>query len=239
MDNGIYIALSRQMGLFREMEVVANNLANVDTAGYNAEKIMFDDYLVKGGEGPKQAYVNDVASYRDLSQGRLKVTGNPLDMAISGPGYFMVETPLGVRYTRAGNFQMDVNGTLVTNEGHAVLDAGGQPILFQPEDRDIKVGENGLLTVNGEERGQIGVVEFNNPQALERLNSTLYRADGLAEPAVESRLLHGTLESSNVTPVMELTRMMSVSRGVSGTAKLIDAQYELQRKASNTWARSE
>lgn len=239
MDNGIYIALSRQLGLFRDMEVTANNIANIDTAGYNTERVMFDDYLVRGGDGPKQAYTQDIASYRDTQQGTMKITGNPLDMAISGPGYFAVQTPLGERYTRAGNFQIDLNGTLVTNEGNPVLDVGGQSIIFEPEDTDIEIGETGNLTVNGEERGQIGVFEFANPQLMERMNSTLYRADGLAQPAVESRLLHGTLEGSNVQPVMELTRMMNVSRSVGSTAKLIEAQYELQRKAASTWARSE
>lgn len=239
MDNGIYIALSRQLGLFRDMEVTAHNIANADTTGYNAEKVMFDDYLVKGADGPKQAYANDVATYRDTQQGRMKVTGNPLDMAISGPGYFMVQTPLGERYTRSGNFQIDSAGVLVTTDGYPVLDIGGQPIIFEPEDVDIKVGEAGNLTVNGEERGQIGMVEFANPQLMERLSATLYRADGLAQPAEESRMLHGVVESSNVQPVLELTRMMNVSRAVGSTAKLIEAQYELQRKASDTWARTQ
>lgn len=239
MDNGIYIALSRQMGLFREMNLTANNIANADTAGFNAEKIMFDDYLVKGGKGPKQAYVNDVASYRDTKEGTMKTTGNPLDMAISGPGYFVVQTPLGERYTRAGSFQIDRDGALVTKEGYQVLDNGGAPIIFQPEDGEISVGETGNIVVDGEERGTIGIVEFDNPQMMERLNATLYKADGLAQPAEESRLLHGVIEGSNVQAVTELTRMMTVTRSVSSTAKLIDAQYELQRKASNAWAKSE
>jgi flagellar basal-body rod protein FlgF len=240
MDNGIYIALSRQMGLFREMNLTANNIANADTGGYNAEKIMFDDYLVKGGQkGPKQAYVNDVSSYRDTEEGPMKSTGNPLDMAISGPGYFVVQTPLGERYTRSGSFQIDMNGTLVTKEGYSVLDNGGAPIVFQPEDGEISLGEAGNIVVDGEERGNIAMVEFDNPQMMERLNATLYRADGLARPAVESRMLHGVVEGSNVKPVLELTRMMTVTRSVGSTAKLIEAQYELQRKASNTWARNE
>jgi flagellar basal-body rod protein FlgF len=239
MDNGIYIALSRQMGLFRDMETTANNIANADTAGYNAERVMFDDYLVRSSDGPKQAYANDVSSYRDMQEGSMKSTGNPLDMAISGPGYFVVDTPLGERYTRTGQFQLDFNGTLVTKDGYPVLDDGGAPIVFLPEDQNISVGEAGNITVDGEERANIAVVEFANPQQMERLNATMFRADGLAQPAAESRLLHGMVEGSNVQPVMELTRMMTVTRSVSSTAKLIEAQYELQRKASNTWAKNE
>lgn len=238
MDNGIYIALSRQMGLFREMDVTANNIANADTTGYTAEKMMFEDYLVKGGEGPKLAFVNDVSSYRDTREGAMKVTGNPLDVAIQGPGYFMVQTPLGERYTRAGNFQIDVDGTLVTPDGYPVLDDAGQPIIFAPEDQEITIGEAGNLKVNGEERGNLGVVEFDNPQMLERLNSTLFRSDIPGNPPAESRVLHGVLEGSNVQPVLELTRMIQVSRSVGSTQKLIESQYELQRKASNTWAQN-
>ncbi len=239
MDNGIYIALSRQMALFRDMEITANNIANMDTAGYKAEKLMFDDFLVRDSESPKMAFTNDVSSYKDTRNGPMKATGNPMDMAISGDGYFTVDTPLGTRYTRAGNFQIDAQGMMVTNEGNAVLDDGGQPIIFGPEDNEITVGEAGNIIVDGEERGFLGIVEFDNQQMLERLNSTLYKSDSIPQPAANSRVLHGVVEGSNVQPVLELTRMIQVSRSTSGTAKLIEAQYELERKASNTWAKQQ
>lgn len=237
MDNGIYIALSKQMALFRDMEMTANNIANADTTGYNAEKMMFDDFLVKGGDGPKMAFVNDVASYRDTREGTLKTTGNPLDVAISGPGYFKVQTPLGERYTRSGNFQLDASGVLVTSDGYPVLDDGGQPITFEPEDTAITIGESGNISVNGAERGVLGIAEFKNPQMLERLNATLYKADGQPDPATESRVLHGILEGSNVQSVLELTHMIQVSRNTASTAKMIETSYDLARKAANTWAR--
>lgn len=236
MDNGIYVALSRQMALFRDMEVTANNIANADTVGYGAEKMMFDDFLVRGGEGPKIAYTNDVATYRDTSEGALKTTGNPLDMAISGPGYFVVQTPGGERYTRAGNFQMDVNGQLVTPEGYPVLDDGGQPIQFEPQDREISIGETGNIIVDGEQRQTLGVMEFANPQLMERVGSSMYSATGGTQ-ATESRVIHGAVETSNIKPVMELTHMIEVNRSTGSTAKLIDAQYELTRKTADTWAK--
>lgn len=166
----------------------------------------------------------------------MKHTGNPLDVAIAGPGYFVVQTPLGERYTRAGNFQIDAEGTLVTNEGNPVLDQGGQPITFEPEDRDIRIGEAGNIMVDGAERATLGVVEFSNPQVLERMNSTLFRSDAEPASAETSRVLHGVLEGSNVQPVMELTRMIQVSRAVASTSKFIEVNYDLQRKASNTLA---
>ncbi|MBM3618266.1 MAG: flagellar basal-body rod protein FlgF [Alphaproteobacteria bacterium] len=241
MDNGIYVALSRQMGLFRDMDVTANNIANANTVGFGGEKVMFDDFLVKTSPdgGPRTAFTNDFASYRNLAEGPMKVTSNPLDVAISGPGYFAVMTPLGERYTRAGNFQLDTDGTLVTPEGYQVLDEGGQPIQFEPQDKEIAIGQAGDIVVDGAPRGNLGVFEFANPQLMERTGSTLYKADGLAQPAAASRVLHGTLEGSNISPVMELTHMIKVQRGVGSTAKLIDAQYELTRKTADTWAKSQ
>lgn len=240
MDNGIYVALSRQMGLFRDMDVTANNIANANTVGYGGEKVMFDDFLVKTSPngGPRTAFTNDISSYRDIAEGPMKVTSNPLDVAISGPGYFSVQTPLGERFTRAGNFQLDVDGTLVTPEGYQVLDEGGQPIQFEPQDREISIGEAGDIIVDGAPRATIGVFEFANPQLMERTGSTLYKAEG-AQAAVSSRVMHGTLEGSNISPVMELTHMIKVQRGVGSTSKLIDAQYELTRKTADTWAKSQ
>lgn len=244
MDNGIYVALSRQMGLFRDMEITANNMANSNTVGYGAEKIMFDDYLIRGHEGignsagNKVAYVNDYASYRDVTEGKMTATGNPLDVAINGPGYFVVQTPLGERYTRAGNFQIDTNGTLVTQQGYPVLDNGGQAITFEAQDREIAIGEAGDIVVDGQPRATLNVQEFANPQLMERTGETLYRADGLGQPATNSRIAHGVLESSNVNAVAELTRMIQVQRSVGSTAKLIDAQYELTRKTADTWAKN-
>src|SRR5690606_27773255 len=119
---------------------------------------------------------------------------------------------------------------------HPVLNEGGQPIVFEPEDDKITIGEAGDMVINGEQRDRLGVMEFANPQMLERVGQTMFKSDVPGQPPLESRVLHGVLEGSNVKPVAELTHMISVSRGVGSTAKLIDAQYELGRKASNAWA---
>lgn len=244
MDNGIYVALSRQMALFRDMDVTANNLANVNTTGYTGEKMLFTDYLVDDGNRHKIAFTQDIATYRVLDQGPLQATGNPLDMAISGPGYFQIETPLGTRYTKAGKFTMNHEGTLTTIEGYPVLDASGQQIQFDDTDRDIQVGENGQITVATlegalEERGQVGIVEFEDEQKLERLNSTMFRTDMAPLPQQTSRVLQGTLEQSNVSPIQELVRLTKLSRSTSSTAKYVEVMYDLQRKANNTYARAQ
>ena len=230
--------LSRQTGLFRDMDVTANNIANATTTGYTSEDMLFTDYLEDDGNRNKMAFAQDVSTYRKTEQGAMKLTGNALDVAISGKGYFTIETPLGNRYTRAGNFQLDANGTLTTTDGLPVLDADGQRIIFEEEDRDISIGEAGNIVVDGEERGSLGVVQFDNEQLLERLNSTLFKSDVPGIPAVENfRVMHGMLEQSNVDSVTQLTRMIKTSRSVASTAKFIETMYDLQRKASNTYAK--
>lgn len=240
MDNSIYISLSRQLAVFRDMAATANNIANVDTPGYNAEKVMFTDYLVDDGNRHKMAFAQDIASYRDTTTGAFQVTGNPFDLAISGPGYFSVETPIGERYTKAGNFIVGPEGILMTADGNPVLDDGGDQIVIQATDRNITVGENGVISAtspagNTEERGRIGLFEFEDEQSMERLSSQLYRTDQAPLEPINARILQGTLEKANVSPVTELVRMTELSRSTSSTAKFIEVMYDLQRKTSNVY----
>lgn len=239
MDNGIYIMLSRQLALFRDMQVTANNVANANTTGYNAEHMLFTSYLAKDvsqGTPNNMALAHDISTYRSTENGPMMVTENTLDFAIQGDGYFTVETPLGVRYTRAGNFQLDSEGKLTTAEGYPVLDNSGQHITFPEDVRDIEIGETGTFKVNGEEFASIGVVKFENEQLLERLDGRLYKSEIEPEAAENVRIMQGTLENANVQPVRELTHMIDVSRSVTSTAKFIETMYDLQRKASNIWA---
>ncbi len=239
MDNSIYVALSRQAALFRDMDATANNIANANTTGYNSEKVMFTDYLVDDGNRHKIAFAQDISSYRDTKAGPLRTTGNPLDVAIQGPGYFMLETQFGQRYSRAGSFQLDAQGIIVNADGYPVLDDSGGRIQIPPEAQNIKILENGTVMINGAESGAIGIVEFDNPQKMEQLFGTLYSSPENPVPAVRSKLAQGVLEDSNVQAVVEMTHMIEVSRGVSSTAKFIEVMYDLQRQASNTWAQQQ
>lgn len=239
MDNSVYITLSRQLTLFSDRDVTANNVANANTTGYSSEHLLFNSYLTKDvnqKDRNPMAFAFDISSYHNLENGAFKTTGNPLDMAIAGDGFFSVETPLGTRYTRAGNFQLDGNGTLVTAEGYPVLDESGQHITFTSETRDILVGEAGNISVNGEAFVKLGIYKFENPQLLERLDSAMFKSEITPDVATDSRVVQGALAGSNVKPVMELTHMIDVSRSVSNTAKMIETLYDLQRKASNTCA---
>lgn len=240
MDNGLYITLSRQLALFRDMDVTAHNIANTNSTGFNSEHVLFTSYLnqdVNQGVPNKMAFAHDVATYRNTATGAMQQTGNQLDVAINGQGYFMVETPLGVRYTRAGNFQLDGEGLLVNGNGYPVLDASGQRIVFPDNVNTIEIGSLGNVKVNGDDFGSIGVAQFDNEQLLERTGNGLYKSEVNPLPAGDVRVIQGAIESSNVRPVLELTHMIKVSRAVGSTARFIEAINELQRKTSDAWAR--
>jgi len=236
METGIYVALSKEIGVLRDMEVTSNNLANVTTTGYDDEKLLFNHYLIDGNkEEGKVAYANDVATYRDTSQGDLKTTGSALDAAIVTPNaYFTVQTPLGTRYTRNGNFTKNGNGDMVTSEGYPVMDETGQPITFDQNDRKIEIRDDGTVNVDGADRGKLRIVSFANEQLLEKTGSNLYRTSATPRVADNVQVLSGVLESSNVKPVLALTHLMLVSKAASDVNNYINTVHALARKASDT-----
>ncbi|MDE3038174.1 MAG: flagellar basal-body rod protein FlgF [Pseudomonadota bacterium] len=239
MDNSVYVTLSHQLALFRDMDVTANNVANANTGGYGAEHIMFDSYVTQdmsSGVKNPMAFANDVGTYRDTRGGPLQATGNDLDVAIEGNGYFTVQTPLGPRYTRSGHFRLDGSGTLVTAEGYPVLDTSGQHIEMPENTTSVQIGELGNIKVNGDDFGALGVVQFDHPQLLERAGGSLYKSAVTPQPAQDFHVAQKMLESSNVQPVMELTHMVNVSHAVSDTVQLIGVVYDLERKTSDAWA---
>ena len=237
MDNSIYITLSRQMALFRDMEVTANNIANADTPGFNAEKLMFSDYLVKDTNRRQDAYADDPVSYRDTANGSMKMTGNPFDLAINGDAYFQVQTPLGIRFTRAGNFQVDSEGTLMTPSGYPVLGADGGQIILPQNTVNVVINGVGQISADGDDVGQVGLMQFQNEQAMTRLGNNLYTSTETPQPSDTARMTQGALESSNVTAVTEMVRVMNVSRGVTNTAKFIETMYDLERKTGSVYAK--
>lgn len=237
MDNGIYIALSRQQALFRDMTVSANNLANATTSGYNAQKLIFENYLVKDVKR-KTAYANDVTAYRDTSNGSIKTTNNPFDLAISGPGYFQVETPQGTRYTKSGNFQINAEGTLMTTQGYPVLGNDAGRITIPPNANRVVINGIGQISVDGADSGQVGLVEFANEQRMTRQGDTLFNTAEAPAPAQRASIAQGAIESSNVSAVAELIRVQEISRSVGSTAKFIETMYDLQRKVSSVYTKT-
>ncbi len=238
MDTGIYVALSKEIGIFRDMEVTSNNLANMTTSGYDGSSLLFKDYLVPDTtkEG-KVAYANDIATYRDTSQGALTTTNAPLDAAIEGRGYFVVQTPLGPRYTRNGNFKVSPAGILETSDGYPVMDQGNQNITFDDVDRVVQIRDDGTISVDNTDRAILKIVQFDNEQLMERVGNTMYKSDAKPKPAENFTVVNGMLESSNIKPVLALTHMMYVARSVSDTATYMSTIDTLSRKASDTLAK--
>ena len=233
MENTLFIALSRQMTVRRQLDTIANNLSNANTAGFKAEKLMFVEYLSKSPDGKnKMHFVQDLASARDHSPGSYESTGNPLDLAIEGPGWFTVETDNGERrYTRDGHFRINEQGELITSDGHPVLDNGNVPIVFQPTDQEIRIKSDGTVHADGALRGRLQIVEFDNLYEMKKTEGNLYLPGGEAKEAVESSVIQGMIERSNVKPILEITEMMQAMRSYQGAAKMIDTEHERQRRA--------
>lgn len=235
MDTGIYVALSKQVGTLRDMDVTSNNIANMTTTGFQADELLFTDFLTSTTpQENKVAFANDISTYRDTTQGTLQTTGAPLDAAISGQGYFVVNTPLGQRYTRNGNFKIGGDGQLVTSDGYPVLDESSQPITFDDTDRVIDLRDDGTINVDGGDRATLKIVQFDNPQLMKQAGKTLYSSDVAPKPAQDFQVLSGVLERSNVVPFQELTHMMYLSRTLAGTINFISTMHALERKASDT-----
>jgi flagellar basal-body rod protein FlgF len=231
MESTAHIALSRQMVLGRQLEVLAHNVANATASGFKAETLLLEPVAVAAGRHQRLAFVQDVGMVRDLDPGPIIATGNPLDLAIEGPGYFSVETDQGVRYTRSGQFRLDDQGELSTANGATVLDDGGAALALPVDAGPITIAADGTVSSAAGIAGRIELVTFADEQRLSKVGDGLYRTDQTPQPASESRLVQGSLEGSNVQPIIEMTRMMATVRAYQGTQRLLDTHHELQRRA--------
>lgn len=232
MENSGYIALSRQGVLRTQLDVVAHNLANMNTPAFRGEDTLFAEYLKKVEGGEKLSFVQDLAVVRDLKPGQMTRTENPLDLAISGEGYFAVETEFGERYTRNGVLQLDPDGRLTTSRGHAVLGEVGGAIVIPPDSGSISVARDGTISTADGQIGKLRLVRFDNEQALQRLADGLYDAmDQEPRPDEDSEIVQGMIEGSNVQGVLEMTKMIKVMRSYQSVSGFANQEHELQRRA--------
>ena len=245
MENAAYIALSRQSALRRELDVVANNIANMNTTAYKGETMMFVEHLVKSKDSgsfipQKLAYVRDVAQFQDMSEGPIKQTNNPLDVALQGEGFFVVDTPDGELYTRNGRFNLNPEGQLVNQNNQPILSSAGTPFFFSPEDKDISIGSDGTVSTNNGQIGKLKVVKFDDPQSLQKRPGGLLFTEkqplgdgggGSGAQEVERpKVIQGALESSNVKPILEISKMIQVQRAYDSVRNFVDKEDQRMKK---------
>jgi flagellar basal-body rod protein FlgF len=223
MSNAIYATLARQHGLMQEMQVVSNNLANSSTTGYKTDRAIFAEFLVSTGSDASSLSMGSLAGHSfEMEQGGLKVTGGQFDLAVQGDGYFTVDTPQGTRLTRAGQFQLAANGNLIDMNGSNVLNAGGGAITIPPEATNLVISADGTISANGLQIDQVGIVVPDGE--LMRDSNTYFSAkDGFAA-AKDFGIVQGALEQSNVSPVLEVSRMIEVQRAYEAGQALLETE---------------
>ena len=240
MDNAIYATLTRQSGLLREMQIVANNVANADTTGFRREGVVFAEHLSALGRGADAGTLSmGTARGRiaDLRQAVLSQTGGRTDLGIEGEGFFMLATPDGNRLTRAGAFMTDAEGQLVNGDGYRVLDDGQAPITLPPGLTALAIGPDGTVSADGEAIGRIGLFQTDDPATLQHRGGTLFEATGTVVPAENARMRQGFLEASNVDPVFEVSRLVEVQRNYELGQSLLDREDERIRAAITSLTR--
>lgn len=239
MENSIYVALSRQMALQRQLDVVSNNIANMNTTGYKGQRMLFTEFLERPGMHEKVSFVQDRAVVRDLAVGNTVHTGNPLDLSLTGRGYFTVDTASGPRYTRAGNFRLNDQRQIVDGGGLPVLSTNGQPMTVPPNTTDIKVTGDGTVATELGPIGKLNIVTFKNEQFMTEVGAGLYVSDEEPQPApADTKVAQGLLENSNVRPVVEMTQMIEIQRQYASAQKMVDNEHERIRTMIQRLGRS-
>ncbi|WP_369058921.1 flagellar basal-body rod protein FlgF [Caulobacter sp. 73W] len=244
MDNAMYLSLSRQMTLRRELDIVANNIANADTAGFKVEELLVKTEAAGKArtaqvQGPVKFVIDDGIT-RDFGQGPLRKTGGTFDVAIDGQGFFSVQGPGGeARYTRDGRFTLNPQGILVTQQGHPVTGPGNAQINIDPAQGEITIGKDGTISQTNAVTGQavnvgrLAVVQFEDRSALSKEGDNLFRNTSNAQPiaAADALVQQGMVEGSNVQQVVEITRLIEVTRAYERSSKLVGDNNDLSRRS--------
>lgn len=224
------VLLSDQMAIQRAVDVIANNVANSSTSGFKRQGVQFETYLSRPTPKQSTSFVYDKATYRDTTPGTIKTTGNQLDLAIQNQGYFQVQTPQGVQYTRDGSFRTNSEGQIVTSSGMPVLSDGGQSLSVPEDTTNITISGDGTITVQTgasstlSQVGRIGVVKFDNDMALAPTNSSLMTTTQVPTPVEGNPIVQGSIEDSNVQPVLEITNLIQAQRSYERASNMINME---------------
>ncbi|MDJ0825807.1 MAG: flagellar hook-basal body complex protein [Rhodobacter sp.] len=238
MDSAGYTSLTRQSGLMREMQAVANNIANISTTGFRREGLVFAEHVaaLEPGE-PSLSMARAHARHTDTGQGPLTQTGGSFDFAIEGEGFFLVETTAGQELTRAGAFTPSAEGELVTHDGARLLDGAGAPVFVPPDARSVSLAADGTLSADGRPLTQIGLWAPADPTDLARRAGVRFAAAGDLVPAEGAAILQGFVENSNVDAVSEIARMIEVQHAYQMGQQFLDKEDERIRAVLQTLGR--
>jgi len=243
MNSGLYSALSGNIAAMKRMDIISNNLANVNTPGYKKDKMLFESMLAGAANPPAvpqgataDPILQKESVYIDYGAGPVSQSGNPLDLAIDGDGFFMIQTPSGTAYTRQGNFRLGADGTLVTSDGYPVMSQNG-PIRIQGG--TVEIDAKGVVMVDGSEFGAISVVDFPKPYALKKIASAQFLpADPQVTPQpATGSVRQGQLEGSNVETITEMVQMIETSRYFDSCQRVIKGFDDMVGKAVNEMGR--
>lgn len=243
MNSGMFAALSGNLAAMRRLEIISNNLANVNTVGFKKDKMSFEG-LLASATNPPMVPQNTTADpilqkenvYIDYAGGPVSQSGNPLDLAIDGDGFFVVTTPDGPAYTRQGNFRLTADGTLVTSDGYPVM---GQEGAVRIQGSKVEIDGAGEIMVDGAPTGKISLVDFEKPYSLTKVGSTLFvPADPQAAPqAGKAQIRQGHIEGSNVESISEMVQMIETNRYFEACSKVIKGFDDMAAKAANELGR--
>lgn len=239
MENLLLVGLSRQMALRRELDVIANNVANVSTNGFKARSARFAEFLgptaraeTFTGRDRRVSFVIDQGTPIDLTAGSVERTGNPLDVAMRGDAFFAVQTQGGqTRYTRDGGFEFNARGQLVNSSGHRVMGENG-PIEISPNETNPRIAEDGSVITDQGVRGKLRFARFNSPAQMRSEGQNLFSTTENPQPAgPQARVQPGAIERSNVKPVIEMSRLVEVQRAYSSITGILGRADEMRRDA--------
>ncbi|RMH40717.1 MAG: flagellar basal-body rod protein FlgF [Deltaproteobacteria bacterium] len=232
MGSGMYVAMAGARAQSDALDTTANNVANAGTAGFRAERIAFSEMLSRA-RAPDMAYAAATRSRPDTTQGAIRTTDNPLDLAIRGDGFFAVQTPAGVRYTRDGAFRLDADGQIVDARGFALLDQSGAPLSVPPETGSIDVGADGTVRADGVEVGVVQIARFS-PDQLRREGNNLFVARGAPRAASDDlpEVVSGALEQSNVNVVRGMVGLVKVSRTYEALLRMIESYRDIDARTA-------
>ena len=235
MENPTYVAMSRLIAQQRTMEVMANNVANSNTPGFKTQHVQFSDWLLPSTQKLLAAgestldFTQDRATWRDQSAGTLTHTGDPLDLAIGSQGFFVVKTPNGDRLTRAGRFSLQPDGTIGDDDGNPLLDAQGNPLQLSPGDSDVTIAGDGTISSRQQQIGKIGVVVPADLNRMVAEGSHLLKAETPTTLVAQPKITQGAVEDSNVSPVLEMTRMMQLERDFQFMTQFTQSEADRQQ----------